>query len=89
MLAVDAVVVLAAGVVFLVTLGLGRRVSAASLAMIASYPLFFLFYRHSWSLSLVAGLASSIIFFTHRANIGRLLRGEEKAIFGAKSERNR
>ena len=69
---------LAGGVVFLVVFVITRRVSVGSLAMAASWALGIWIFLGS-SLEITTGAALClIIVFSHRANLRRLFRGEEK-----------
>lgn len=62
-----------------------RIISIASIAAAFFFPIMILFtYRQkpdSWPLFIVSLLLLGFILFTHRSNIGRLRRGEEKKIF--------
>lgn len=62
-----------------------RIISAASLAAAVFFPAavaFFFQGKAEWGLLFpLALLLTAFIFYTHRANIGRLLRGEEKRLF--------
>lgn len=75
----------AALAVWLVVLGLGRKVSVASLSAAVCYPLFLFAMRDNLLesellLLLCAVIVSLLVVYTHRSNIARLLRGEEKDI---------
>jgi glycerol-3-phosphate acyltransferase PlsY len=68
-------------VVFVASILLSRRVSAASLFTALTLPLFtWLFYPSRPVLFLFACVAVPWIYWSHRANIGRLMRGEEPRI---------
>lgn len=83
MLAVSPVVMLCGGGVFLIALGIGRRVSAGSVLMLFSYPLWAWFFdRDVMEIGVCAAMATAVAL-THRSNIARLFRGEEPPIFGA------
>lgn len=58
-----------------------RRVSVGSLSIAAAYPPLVLIFYPGRPLNLVfsAGV-SALIVFAHRANIGRLIRGEERTV---------
>lgn len=82
------------GVAFLPTLivfggwilvfSVSRIISLASLFAAAIFPiLIFVFYKGTDSLTVLAPISlllAAFIFYTHRTNIGRILRGEEKKI---------
>jgi len=61
-----------------------RIISVASLAAALIYPMMvFFFYRHHPGFIWLFGISfalSAFMFYTHRANMGRILRGEEKKI---------
>lgn len=61
-----------------------RIISVASLATGALYPLLILIFQHEKpGFGLLMGLSlllAAFMFYTHRANIGRLRRGEEKKL---------
>ncbi len=61
-----------------------RIISVASLAAGAGYPLLvFIFQRHQPGFGWLMGLSVVLclfMFYTHRANIGRILKGEEKKL---------
>jgi len=67
-------------IVFLIT----RIISASSMTAAAVFPAaVWIFYRHAQFLHLAFGLSLLVtlfIFYTHRANIGRIVRGEEKKL---------
>ncbi len=65
--------------VWLLTLALTRRSSAASLAALCLAP-FAAAWFGEWQVAELFAFLSALIIFTHRANIGRLLRGEEPPI---------
>ena len=58
---------------------LGRRVSLCSVSAAAAFPWLYLLLNPGWSPAfLVCLYVMVLVVFMHRANIGRLLRGEEK-----------
>lgn len=79
--AIDPVVFLGGGVVWLVTLGTTRYVGLSSMMMGLSFPFLAAWtlagreYAHEaiWGM----GLLSALVFVRHRANIGRMLSGTE------------
>jgi acyl phosphate:glycerol-3-phosphate acyltransferase len=81
MLAIDYIVMLMGGLVFLITLALGRRVSLGSILMACSYPLFMWLQGGHTKIALISiATCVLVILVTHRANIGRLIRGEERKL---------
>ena len=70
--------------VFLAVFMSTRIISVSSLAAALVFtPIVWLFYRHESFASYAVGISALValfIFYTHRANIGRLLRGEEKKL---------
>lgn len=85
MLAISPLSVLLCGFVFLAVVAAWRRVSAGSLAMVLSFPIALIVLGASRPAVSTAGLMAGIIAATHRGNIRRLIRGEEKPIFLARS----
>lgn len=75
---------LAALGIFSAVFALTRIISVSSLSAAAAFPVVVLFgYRGEQGLALAVGITCLLvllIFWTHRANIGRLLRGEEKKL---------
>ena len=75
----------AALLVWIIVLALGRKVSMASLSAAVAYPIFLLLLKKDllkselllFCFSLVV---CALVVYTHRANIARLIRGEEKDI---------
>jgi glycerol-3-phosphate acyltransferase PlsY len=66
-----------AAVVWLVAFGLTRYASVASMAAAVSVPVWSWLLGYPWPVTVFAGLAAVAVVVLHRANIGRLLRGEE------------
>jgi glycerol-3-phosphate acyltransferase PlsY len=71
--------------IWIVVLALGKKVSVASLSAAIVYPLLLLFMREHLLTSelllfLFSIITSLLVVFTHRANIARLMRGEEKNV---------
>jgi len=69
--------------VWALLLGITRRVSVGSLGGALALPLFYFFLSESVEIPIliIAILLTIVVFITHRSNIGRLIRGEEKAVF--------
>ncbi len=69
--------------VWLVLLAVTRRVSLGSLAGALALPLFYFFLSEPviTPVLVIAILITVIVFISHRKNIKRLIKGEEKAIF--------
>ena len=60
---------------------LGRMVSVASIAAGVIYPLLTIIFRHQhWDWCLYAVIMGAMAIFSHRANIKRLLNGEENKL---------
>ncbi len=74
--------VLAFGI-WVVLVGISRRVSVGSLGAAISLPIlyFFLAYPMIKSVLFISALIAILVIITHRKNIGRLIRGEEEPIF--------
>lgn len=66
--------------VFLVVLLICRIVSVSSLSAFLTYPIFIFLFTGNLIYTLIATAMFIFVFFLHRQNIGRLLRGEEKKI---------
>lgn len=81
LLAVDwRIGLIAAGIMAIVILT-SRYVSLGSIMMAVGIPvLMFVFYRDSWQYVMLGGILMVLAFYTHRANIKRLLQGEESKI---------
>lgn len=76
---------LVVGAVFVVTALVTRRVSAASLAMAVALPVVLVVAGEPAAQVAVALAVSLCVIVRHRANIGRLLRGEEPAFTTSRS----
>jgi glycerol-3-phosphate acyltransferase PlsY len=63
--------------VWLVVFGLTRYASIASMTAAASLPLWSWLLGYPWPVIVFAGVAAAGVVLLHRANIGRLWRGEE------------
>ena len=63
--------------VWLVVFGLTRYASVASMLSAVSLPLWSWLVGYPWPVTAFAGAAAVGVVVLHRANIGRLLRGEE------------
>ena len=63
--------------VWLLTFGLTRYASVASIVSALSLPLWAWLIGYSWPVIAFAGVAATGVVLLHRANIGRLVRGEE------------
>jgi acyl phosphate:glycerol-3-phosphate acyltransferase len=74
---------LAAGV-WLLVFGLTRYASLASMVSAVSLPLWSWLVGYPWPVTVFAGLAAAGVLVLHRANIGRLVRGEENRFSRAK-----
>ena len=60
--------------------GISRIVSIGSLCAAAVTPVSFYFTGYNWPIVIAAFLWGVLIFITHRENIKRLIRGEEKKL---------
>ena len=67
---------IAAGV-WLVVFGLTRYASVASVTAALSLPLWAWVIGYPWPVIVFAGVAGAAVLVLHRANLGRLVRGEE------------
>jgi acyl phosphate:glycerol-3-phosphate acyltransferase len=68
----------ATAVVFLATVALSKHISLGSIAGAALFPFALWLIQHPKRPILVAAIASALlIIFRHKANIQRLLKGEE------------
>ncbi len=72
--------------VWLVTVGLFRYVSLASMLAAASLPVSAWFLGRSLLLIVVAGCVALFVVIRHRANISRLLAGTESKVGGKKAD---
>jgi acyl phosphate:glycerol-3-phosphate acyltransferase len=63
--------------VWLLVFGLTRYASVASIVSAVSLPLWSWLLGYPWSVTAFAGVAGVAVLVLHRANLGRLLRGEE------------
>lgn len=63
--------------VWLVTFGLTRYASVASILAALSLPLWSWLVGYPWPVTVFAGAAGGAVLVLHRANLRRLLRGEE------------
>ncbi len=63
--------------VWLLTFGLTRYASVASMVSALSLPLWAWLIGYPWPVIAFAGVAATGVVLLHRANIGRLVRGEE------------
>lgn len=65
------------GIVFVLILLVTRKIAPASLAASATLPLFCLWRAGTGASAAVGSIMALLIFWLHRSNIRRLLRGEE------------
>jgi glycerol-3-phosphate acyltransferase PlsY len=63
--------------VWLLVFGLTRYASVASMVSAASLPLWSWLLGYPWPVTVFAGVAAAGVVVLHRANVGRLVRGEE------------
>ncbi len=75
---------LAACATWLVVAGLFRFSSLAGLLALAAAPLYVWWFHGDWQLVELAAIVAAFVWLRHRANIGRLIKGEEPKI-GRKS----
>jgi glycerol-3-phosphate acyltransferase PlsY len=78
-----------AGMVFIGTLQVWRMVSLGSIAAAVSLPIAYVIVTWGESSPIVIGafvFMMLLVIWKHRANIGRIFRGEEPRIFGGKKE---
>ena len=74
--------------VFVVTFLLWRRVSVCSIVAAVCYPTLYVLFNPGWTLPFFVCLYIAVAcIFQHRANIGRILRGEEKKFTLGNSEK--
>ena len=78
-------VLLVLGSVFLLVLFLSRIVSLSSICAAVSYPITALLLRLPRPELLLSVVLAALVIWLHRANIGRLMRGEEHR-FGVKKK---
>lgn len=79
--AVEPLVFLAGGAAWLVTLGVARMVGLASMVMGVAFPVAAWWLRRDdLPFQIGCGLLTLLILIRHRANLGRMLRGEEPRI---------
>lgn len=73
--------------IFVITFLLWRRVSVCSLVSALFYPTLYYLFNPGWTLPFFVTLYIAVTcIFQHRANIARILRGEEKKFTLGKSE---
>ena len=65
---------------WLLVFGLTRYASVASMSAAASLPLWAWLFGYPWPVIAFGGAAGAGVVFLHRANIGRLWRGEESRL---------
>ena len=63
--------------IWLLTFGLTRYASVASMVSALTLPLWAWLIGYPWPVIVFAGVAGTAVVLLHRANIGRLVRGEE------------
>ncbi len=66
--------------VFIIVMLIKRIVSLSSLAAFLTFPLFVWIFTKETALVWVAAAMFAFVAYLHRANIGRIIRGEEKSI---------
>ncbi len=81
LLASDARMFLVLVVIQFVMLFMTRRMSAGSITSAACAPIIAWFFNGKTPIFYAILLAGAFVIFQHRANISRLLRGEEKPLF--------
>ncbi len=77
MLAIHPIAMVLGGLVMLVVVGIGKRVSLGSMSMVVFYPLWLWLDDSPVDDLITAATIALVILMTHRANIARLLRGAE------------
>ncbi|GAB6875651.1 glycerol-3-phosphate 1-O-acyltransferase PlsY [Thermaerobacter litoralis] len=80
LLGLDARVALAAFAVWIGVVALSRYSSLGSMSAAVSVPLWMLLWHAPTAHLIFGGVAALVVLVRHRANIGRLLRGEELPI---------
>lgn len=80
LLALKPIVGLAACAIWLITAIVTRYSSLSALVAVASMPFVAHFLYHDANLSGLCGIIATLVFFKHRANIKRLIAGEEPKI---------
>jgi acyl phosphate:glycerol-3-phosphate acyltransferase len=73
--------------VWLLVFGLTRYASIASMTAAASLPLWSWLLGYPWPVIVFAGVAAAGVVLLHRANIGRLWRGEENRFTRSRATR--
>ena len=71
---------------FIISVAITRIVSVGSLAAALSIAVLAWCFGHHWTQVVCCGLVAALLWFMHRGNIVRLVKGEEKPIFGKKKE---
>jgi glycerol-3-phosphate acyltransferase PlsY len=74
--------------VWLLVFGLTRYASVASMVSAASLPLWSWVIGYPWPVTVFAGVAAAGVIVLHRANIRRLLRGEENRFARKRPDEN-
>jgi glycerol-3-phosphate acyltransferase PlsY len=77
MLAIHPIAMVLGGLVMLLVVGIGKRVSLGSMSMVVFYPLWLWLDDSPADDLITAATIALVILITHRANIARLLRGAE------------
>ncbi len=90
-LAIHPQAALGAIIIFLIILLVSKYVSLGSMMAGLSFPLILILYFHvtAKGLQIFSVLAAIALIYTHRKNIGRLLKKEESKVFLFKRTRNR
>lgn len=71
--------------VFLLVIGISRRVSLGSILSVMSFPVFVFLFKGEWELIGLGFILFVLITWRHRENIKRILKGKERKI-GERSE---
>ncbi len=82
-------VALVAGAVWILVFLLTRYASLASMAAAVTLPIAAIFLGHSWPVVAFAAVAAGAVVLLHRANIKRLLHGQESRFVFRKPERRK